>query len=168
VDTAVAVNPERTIDAVLRRCGISKRDNDREDFEQVGRVAAWRALNTHDLSRGRTLESWTYVQVRNAVIDEIRTLRGRFNSRPTLWPWLDDEHTVEDPDPVFDEIEMLRERITKLPDRHRDIILRRLANEPIADISQSWGITDTRVWQLQRDAWGMIASNVFPPDTPRR
>lgn len=50
---------------------------EREDLEAVGMVAAWRAIEGYDESRGVKLSTWVAMRVQWAIRHELRRYRGR-------------------------------------------------------------------------------------------
>ncbi|MCA8950090.1 MAG: hypothetical protein KDE27_11355 [Planctomycetes bacterium] len=65
--------------AVVKRQRIPAQD--RDDYMQIGRLAAWKAQQSHDASKG-PLEAWVQLRVRGDIIDEQRRQLGRSTPRP--------------------------------------------------------------------------------------
>lgn len=139
------LNPEQLARRLTRRLWAT---GDREDIAQIVRLALWQAEQTFDPARGLVFDAYARRCARNAVVDARRAACGRSGRRPRFVAEVEIATVDREPD----ETPALAARLALLDDRHRLVVERRLADEPMAGIARELGVSVSRVDQMQRAA----------------
>lgn len=127
----------RVIELSARQSGIRDPMWSLDDLIAEGRIAAWRAAQTWDPSRG-TLSARVRVAVRHRM-SHIR----RSSSLPPMVV----DHDAEDAAPSPERITAARLLVARLPERRREIARLALAGADGAEIGEALGISRERVRQ---------------------
>lgn len=175
-EETLTATPQELFDAHLAYVGFVMRKHfpvcafgaEREDYEQLGRLGLWRATQTWDPEKAG-FRTHAYWQIRGAITAGLRAyghhqdehLRGRWNH--ASFSALDGEMrtavdagfggVTEDPPPEPLSLEhAVRDAVDTLPPREREVILRRLDGETLAQAGRSLGVSRERVRQIQARA----------------
>jgi RNA polymerase sigma factor (sigma-70 family) len=86
--------------------------------------------------------------------------KPEFKSEPAeLWQLIIDTKSCVDADQK-ERIEVLRAAVAELPDPHRRVIQRRIAGLTLEQIGRQFGVTRTRIDQIEGEAWNKLRATI--------
>ena len=169
---------ERIAGSVAARFTVRNPSLDRDELEQVARIAIWKAQATYRPG-GLRLENYAWQRARYEVLEHLRAARGRVHSMAAVVPFGDGRDPVDDryPPDRFDEREELVraamarsfKRLGQTPcwRRIEVMVLRLVHGLKFREIGERIGFSTERAHQHYRECLPWIrASPQFAPYAP--
>lgn len=130
--------------------------DDVEDLIQVGMIGLLSAINTYDPDRNCSLDTYSNIRIRGAIIDYMRAgsflPRGLYGKATATFCDADELRGLASEDKSIlscDQRIDVERILAKLPQKERVAIIRHyLCDEPMKQIGIAMGLTEARICQL--------------------